>query len=97
MSIVLIGGHERMKERYATNAKKMGHKMKVMSKMEASFARRIGSPDGIIIFTNTVSHKMVRVTESMAKKNGVPIVKCHTSSQNALDSTIGELQEIVER
>lgn len=95
MSIILVGGHERMAETYKRKAKARGHKLKVMSKMKTEFTKRIGSPDGIIIFTDTVSHKMVIAAERMAKKKDVPVVKCHTSSQVALESTLDELDEIV--
>jgi hypothetical protein len=93
MSIVLIGGHERMYERYIRLAKKRGHKLKVMSKMKTDLTKRIGSPDGIIVFTSTVSHKMVVVTDATAKKKEIPIIRCHTSSQNAFESTMDILEE----
>lgn len=92
MSILLIGGHERMEEIYKRKVKERGHKLKVMSKMKTDFTKRIGNPDAIIIFTNTVSHKMVVATEIMAKKNEVAIIKCHTSSQSALDNILDDLQ-----
>ncbi|MBS1471178.1 MAG: DUF2325 domain-containing protein, partial [Lachnospiraceae bacterium] len=37
-----------------------------------------------ILFTNTVSHKMVHCAVTEAEKCNANIVRCHTSSQNAL-------------
>jgi len=88
MSILLLGGHERMEEIYIQTGKKRGHKLKVMSKMKTDFTKRVGNPDAIIIFTNTISHKMVIAAEHVAKKNDVLIYKCHTSSQFALDNIL---------
>ncbi len=95
MSIVLVGGHDRMHDAYKRLSKKRGHKIKVMTQMMAQFNKRIGSPDGIIIFTNTVSHKMVINAEQAAKKMNIPIIKCHTSSQSALEKTLSGLEQMV--
>ena len=91
MSIVIVGGHDRMHSEYKKVCKKRGHKLKIMTQMKTEFSKKIGSPDSIIIFTNTVSHKMVNLAQTRAKKNNIPIFKCHTSSQNAL---IGILEKI---
>ncbi|MBH1941805.1 DUF2325 domain-containing protein [Mobilitalea sibirica] len=95
MSILLIGGHERMENIYIKKGKEKGHKLKVMSKMKTDFSKRIGNPDAIIIFTNEVSHKMVIAAESAAKKNDVAIIKCHTSSQSALKNILEEIDGLV--
>lgn len=80
-----------MEDIYRRKGKERGHKLKVMSKMKTDFTRRIGNPDAIIIFTNTVSHKMVIAAENMAKKNAVAIIKCHNSSQFALENILDDL------
>lgn len=92
MSIVLIGGHERMCDIYQRIGKDRGHKVKVMSKMKTDFSKRIGTPDAILIFTDTVSHKMVNNAEMVAKKKNLLVTKCHGSSQTALESML----EIIE-
>ncbi len=95
MNVVLVGGHERLCERYRRLAKKRGYKLKVMCNMKCDMCKRIGQPQGIIVFTNTVSHKMVIATETTAKKHEIPVIKCHTSSQNAFESTIDELDKMI--
>ena len=44
----------------------------------------IGRPDLLILFTNTVSHKMVRCVLDEVDENRTDIVRCHTSSGTAL-------------
>jgi len=95
MSIVLVGGHDRMHRQYKLLSKEHGHKIKIMTQMKTEFTKRIGKPDGIIVFTNTVSHKMVKHAAEAAKKNNVPMIKCHTSSQNALKIVLEELERMI--
>ena len=44
----------------------------------------IGRPDLLILFTNTVSHKMVRCVLDEVDEDRTDIVRCHTSSGTAL-------------
>ena len=69
MSVVIVGGHDRMVCQYKKICKGYKCKAKVFTQMSANLSEQIGTPDLLILFTNTVSHKMVR---------------CHTSSKSAL-------------
>lgn len=95
MSIVLVGGHERMEDEYKTIANKYGHKIKVFTKMPARFDKSIGSPDAIVLFTSTVSHNMVNAAVKEAKRKKIPLVRSHTSSGNSLEETIKQLKDKV--
>lgn len=92
MSIILIGGHDRMHEMYRSIGDKHGHRMKVFTQMPAKFEKVIGSPDGMVLFTNTVSHKMVKAAMKEAKKKNIPVIRCHTSSANSLENSIKMLE-----
>ena len=50
--------------------------------------RRYGSPDLVILFTNTVSHKMARCAVVEAERANANIIRCHTSSQAALNEIL---------
>ena len=52
--------------------------------------KKIGSPDLMIVFTGTVSHKMVITASQEAKKTNVPIVHIHSSSASALQQALEE-------
>ena len=75
MSVVIIGGNECMERQYQQICKKHG-------------CKQIGTPDLMILFTNTVSHKMVLSAVTEAKKNDVNIVRTHSSSAASLTSVL---------
>ena len=77
MSVVIIGGHDRMVSHYNCKAK-------VFTQMSASLDKQIGRPDLLVLFTNTVSHKMIRCALDEVNENETEIVRCHTSSGTAL-------------
>ncbi len=84
MSVVIIGGNERMERQYQQICKTYGYKAKVFTKEAGSLKRKIGSPDLLIVFTNTVSHSMTACALQEAKKNGTTVARTHTSSAAAL-------------
>lgn len=84
MSVVIIGGHDRMIRQYKQICKEYNCKAKVFTHMTGSLSNQIGSPDLVVLFTNTVSHKMVRCAVTEAAKCNADVVRCHTSSSNAL-------------
>ena len=67
MSIVIIGGHERMETQYKQICKQYKCKAKVFTKMKTDLKNKIGSPDLLILFTSTVSHKMVHCAVAEAE------------------------------
>ncbi len=89
MSIVIIGGHDRMAGQYKQICKRYNCKAKVFTQMPACFGKQIGSPDLIVLFTNTVSHKMARCAAEEAQRCHADIVRSHTSSKNALEEILG--------
>ncbi|MDO4277959.1 MAG: DUF2325 domain-containing protein [Lachnoclostridium edouardi] len=90
MSVVIIGGHDRMVCQYQKLCKAYRCSAKVFTQMSANLSKQIGSPDLVVLFTNTVSHKMVKCALDEAKKSNAQVVRCHTSSKAAL-------QEILEK
>ena len=73
MSIVIIGGNERM-----------------VCQHTGAIRKKIGCPDLMVLFTNTVSHKMVISASQEAKKNNIPVARIHTSSASALKCALDE-------
>ena len=84
MSVVIIGGNERMERQYQQICGSYGYKAKVFTKEAGSLKRKIGSPDLLIVFTNTVSHSMTVCALQDAKKSGARVARVHTSSAAAL-------------
>ena len=90
MSVVIIGGNERMVCQYSDICKGFGFKAKVFAKENGPIRKKIGNPDLLILFTNTVSHKMVLAAAQEAKRNNIPVARIHTSSAAALKGVLNE-------
>ena len=90
MSVVIVGGHDRMVHQYKKICKEYKCKAKVFTQMSGNLSEKIGRPDLLILFTNTVSHKMVNSALQEAKKNNIPIARIHTSSAAALHTVLNE-------
>ena len=88
MSVVIIGGPDRMVCNYKNICKKHKCKAKVFTQMPGDFKRQIGRPDLCVLFTNTVSHKMVKSALDEAKRKEVEVVRCHSSSGSALEQIL---------
>lgn len=63
---------------------------KVFTQMSGNLKEKIGNPDLVVLFTNTVSHKMVRCALSEAERANADVVRCHTSSKTALEEILSE-------
>lgn len=90
MSVVIIGGHDRMVCQYKKICKNYQCKAKVFTQMSGNLKEKIGKPDLVVLFTSTVSHKMVRCALSEAERTQADIVRCHTSSGTALEEILME-------
>lgn len=88
MSIVIIGGNEHMVCQYENICKRYGYKAKVFAKKSGMLKKNLGNPDLMVLFTNTVSHKMILSAVSEAKKNNIPIERIHSSSAAALSGLL---------
>ncbi|MBP3877632.1 MAG: DUF2325 domain-containing protein [Lachnospiraceae bacterium] len=83
MSVVIIGGNECMEREYKNLCRKHGCHAKVFCKFKNSMADRIGQPDLMVLFTHTVSHKMVQ--NALSNVGGqTTVVRSHTSSLQSL-------------
>ena len=92
MSIVIIGGNERMVTRYENLCQDYGCTAKVFVKEHGSIKKKMGWPDLLLLFTNTVSHKMVMNASQETKRNNLTIVRIHRSSTSALQSVLEDIK-----
>lgn len=83
MSVVIVGGNECMIRQYKNLCSNYKCKAKVYPKMSVGL-KNIGEPDLLVLFTDTVSHKMVRCALNEAKGQNVIIARSHSSSMRAL-------------
>ena len=83
MSVVIVGGNECMERQYKELCMEYERKVKVYTKMAGNM-RNIGCPDLLVLFTNTMSHKMLRSVLREIRGSSVRIARSHTSSITAL-------------
>ncbi len=95
MSVLMLGGNESMEKMYINICKEYGHKAKIYTKENGKITKKIGNPDLIIFFTNTISHKMLISGSKCAKKNNIEIQKTHTSSAFALHNILKNYGDII--
>ena len=88
MSIVIVGGNERMTCQYENICRSFGYKAKIFPKENGSMKKKMGTPDLLVLFTNTVSHKMATSAISEAKRNGTEVERIHSSSATALQNIL---------
>ena len=84
-----------MAGQYEDICREHGYKAKVYTKESGSLKKKLGSPDLLILFISTVSHKMVLSVTQEAKKNSVPVARVMTSSATALRATLRHHTEAV--
>ena len=87
MSVVIVGGNECMTRRYKELCESYSCKAKVYPKMSTTM-KNIGSPDLLVLFTSTMSHKMLRAIMSETKGSNVRVARSHTSSMAALKNIL---------
>lgn len=88
MSVVIVGGNECMERRYVDLCEQHQCRAKVYTKIKGM--KNIGMPDLLILFTSTMSHKMVRGALSEIKGSSTTVARCHTSSISALKNILNE-------
>ncbi|MBR1833389.1 MAG: DUF2325 domain-containing protein [Ruminiclostridium sp.] len=88
MSVVVVGGNDRMAAKYKEICGNFKCKAKVFTQMPADFENKLGSPDLVVLFTNTCSHKMANKVNQKAGKHSFRVAKIHNASANALKSVL---------
>ncbi len=90
MSVVVIGGNDRMAARYRDICRAFNCKAKVFTQMPSDFENQLGTPDLMIVFTNTCSHKMVGSVKRRSAKHDIPVAKIHSASVSALRQVLSQ-------
>ena len=83
MSVVIVGGNERMARQYEDLCREYSCRAKIFMKTDRGI-QNFGTPDLLVLFTSTMSHKMLDIATGQAKKRNIRVARCHTSSMFAL-------------
>ena len=87
MSVVIIGGNECMERQYKDLCEEYS-RAKVFTKMSGGLRNKIGSPDLLVLFTSTMSHKMLHCALSETRGGNTVIARSHSSSMAALKNIL---------
>lgn len=77
MSIVLVGGMDRLGEKYQKEAKDLGMELSIFNRAKQCMEAKIKHADVVVIFTNKISHQARHDAFTAAKRQGIPVVMHH--------------------
>lgn len=78
-----------MERRYKDLCQSYKCRAKVFTKLDG-LRERIGDPDLLVLFTSTMSHKMLRCAMNEAKGRDTIVARSHSSSMAALRNILEE-------
>lgn len=90
MSVVIVGGNDCMVHRYKELCEEYRCQAKVFTQMKDGLKNKIGCPDLLVLFTSTMSHKMLRYALNQTKGQHMIVARSHSSSMSALRSILEE-------
>ena len=88
MSVVIVGGNECMERRYKELCQKYSCEANVFTKPRGGLKAKLGSPDLMIFFTDTMSHKMLHSALSEIKGQNTRVEYCRSASLSALKNVL---------
>ena len=84
MSVTIIGGLDRLQNKYTALVEKMGHRARCLGRNETNFREKIGNPDFLIIFTNRISHSARLSAMEYAKSHKIDVHMLHSCGLSSL-------------
>ena len=87
MSVVIVGGNECMERQYKDLCRSYRCRVKVYTK-ENVLKDKVGTPDLLVLFTDTMSHKMLHGALGAVKGKKTVIARSRSSSMSALQSIL---------
>lgn len=90
MSVVIVGGNERMVCQYMDICKNHGCKAKVYVKENGSLKKKLGTPDYLLLFTSTVSHKDAERFQGSEKEITFRSRMCRAAVPRLLHSVLAD-------
>ncbi|MDR0552230.1 MAG: DUF2325 domain-containing protein [Spirochaetaceae bacterium] len=73
MSVVLVGGMDRLRREYVNAAASQGVALKVFTGQERSLEKQLGGADALILCTGKVSHSARREVMCHACRKKIPV------------------------
>lgn len=67
MTVVILGGHDRLEAPLKRYAKEKGFKLKFINKPSSNLEESLACADKVLVLTKLVSHEMVQLAKRCAK------------------------------
>lgn len=95
MSVVILGGNERMERQYKDLCRSYKCCAKIFIKPSGSLKNKLGRPDLMICFTGALSHKVLRCAQNEIKGMDTKVEHSRTASiaalRNILEKHTGQI------
>ena len=92
MSVVILGGIDRLKPHYLKQGRNLGFtKIKVFSKKFPDIVKRLSKFERIVICTGNIAHTMVEGTVRITQINGIQISRTHSSSVSTMKKCLEQM------
>ncbi len=91
MSIAIVGGIRSLERKYKDFLKKKKYRTKIFNQMQPEFVKRIKAVDAVIIFSDTVSHKLAVNCRKVCKKNNICLINSSAGSICNLEKAVDEV------
>jgi len=93
MTVAIIGGLDRLNQHYSKLAEEENLDIKVFPRYSAGLCKKISQADGVILFTNLISHKAARHVYKLARENKINLVCSHNCSVSSVKECIAEIKK----
>ena len=81
---MILGGTESLVRQYKDLCRSYRCSAKVIPRMGGTLKGRLGNPNLLVLFTDTISHKMVRNALNETRGQSTMVRRCRSSSLSAL-------------
>lgn len=93
MTVAIVGGLGRLTGHYTRLADEYDDlEIKVFNEFKHGLADRLAGTDGVILFTNVVSHNAAREVYRMARERGKQIVCSHSAGVSSARECLRRLE-----
>jgi hypothetical protein len=88
MSVVLVGGLDRLRRQYEIAAQQFGVTLKIFNGKEAGLGEKMGNPEMVILLTGMVSHSARLEVVHRGRSIGAPVIFQHSSGISGLRQSL---------
>lgn len=92
MTVAIIGGLDRLRQHYVKLAEEEDLDIKVFNRYSPGLRNKIAQTDGVILFTNLISHKAAQQVRKLARDNKINLICSHKCSVSTARDCIVKLK-----